>query len=103
MKEEFKKLNPLIIEVDDELREHEQFVGITALTLDNGQTAFVGLVEKWETASHASDKRYTNIKAKHLDPTDNTFTKEDLKIAFNNSRGTDETFEEWFDFYIKKK
>jgi hypothetical protein len=97
MKEEVKNLNPIVIEVDDKLEEHELFTGISAFNTDEGQTVFVGLVEKWE-AARPIGKRYVNIKAKHLKPKNDTFTKEDLKVAFEQARSNTKSFDDWFKF-----
>ena len=54
------------------------------------------------------------MEARHLEPTDNTFTKKDLEIAFNEGGNVidwsdmgvtmkHETFESWFNFFIKRK
>ena len=36
MKEEIKKLNPIVIEIAEELHEFERFIGISAAFDDNG-------------------------------------------------------------------
>ena len=104
MKEEIKKLNPILIEIDDELEPDEIFTGISAVNTDEGQTVFVGLVEKWLDASHPTSKRYVNIKAKHLKPKNDIFTKEDMKAAYENGVDKEHSFEEWFNFkYMAQK
>jgi hypothetical protein len=106
MKEEIKKLNPILIELDDELQPHEYFSGMSASMTDEGQTVFVGLVEKFDDNMRPVSKRYVNIKAKHLKPKNDTFTKEDLKAAFYapvEHEGAEgvitkiTSFDQWFD------
>ena len=98
MKEEVKNLNPIVIEVDDKLEDNELFTGISAFNTDEGQTVFVGLVETWEKELRPTGKRYVNIKAKHLKPKNDTFTKEDLKVAFEQARANSKSFDDWFKF-----
>ena len=111
MKEEIKKLNPMIIELDDKLESDEFFTGISAVN-NEGQTVFVGMVEKLDKMLRPLSKRYVNIKAKYLKPKNDTFTKEDLKAAFlvapkyENDKGVIEnfkSFEDWFKFNYEDK
>lgn len=97
MKEDIKKLNPILIELDDELEPEEFFTGISAVN-NEGTTVFVGLAEKLDKYLNPTSKRYVNIKAKHLKPKNDTFTKDDLKVAFEQARANDKSFEEWFKF-----
>lgn len=101
MKEEIKKLNPILIELDDELQPHEYFSGMSASMTDEGQTVFVGLVEKFDDNMRPVSKRYVNIKAKHLKPKNDIFTKEDMKAAYENGVDKEHSFEEWFTFKYK--
>jgi hypothetical protein len=103
MKEEIRKLNPIVIEIAEELNEFERFVGISAAFDDNGVAVFVGLVEKYNSDLELIGKRYVRIQARHLEPTDDTFTVKDMKLAFEQGRSTTEVFESWFDFFIKRK
>ena len=102
MKEEIRELNPIVIEIAEELHEFERFVGISAAFDDNGITVFVGLVEQYNSDLELIGKRYVRIQARHLEPTDNTFTAKDMKLAFEQGRSTTEPFENWFDFFIKR-
>jgi hypothetical protein len=103
MKEEIRKLNPIVIEIAEELNEFERFVGISAAFDDNGVAVFVGLVEKYNSELELIGKRYVKIQARHLEPTDDTFTKKDLKVAYENGVDKEHSFEDWFDFFIKRK
>ena len=111
MKEEIKNLNPILIELDDELEPNEIFTGISAVN-NEGNTIFVGLAEKLDDLMRPITKRYVNIKAKHLKPKNDIFTKEDMKKAFNDGGNvTDfsdmgvtmmyEDFDDWFKFNYK--
>jgi len=102
MKEEIKKLNPILIELDDELEPEEFFTGISAVN-NEGTTVFVGLAEKLDKYLNPLSKRYVNIKTKHLKPKNDTFTKEDLKMAFEQARANDKSFDDWFNFNYKEK
>ena len=114
MKEEIRKLNPIVIEIAEELHEFERFTGISAAFDDNGVAVFVGLVEKYNSDLELIGKRYVRIQARHLEPTDDTFTKKDLEIAFKEGGDVvgwsdmgvtmkHENFESWFDLFIKRK
>jgi hypothetical protein len=114
MKEVIKNLNPILIELDDNLEPEEFFTGISAVN-NEGTTVFVGLAEKLDKFLNPLSKRYVNIKAKHLKPKNDTFTKEDLKKAFiagmkfadgqyleeENEMRYD--FEVWYEKFIKIK
>jgi len=111
MKEEIKNLNPILIELDDKLEPEEFFTGISAVN-NEGTTVFVGLAEKLDDLMRPITKRYVNIKAKHLKPKNDTFTKEDLKKAFDDGGNVTswsdmgatmkyEDFDEWFDLKYK--
>lgn len=113
MKEEIKHLNPILIELDDELEPEEFFTGISAVN-NEGQTVFVGLAEKLDKMLRPLSKRYVNIKVKYLKPKNDTFTKDDLKTAFKDSGNVVsfsdmgvtmmyEDFDEWFKDFIKHK
>ena len=102
MKEEIKNLNPILIELDDELEPAEFFTGISAVN-NEGTTVFVGLAEKLDKLLRPLSKRYVNIKATHLKPKNDTFTKDDLKMAYENGIDKEHSFEEWFDFKYKEK
>ena len=102
MKEEIKNLNPILIELDDELEPAEFFTGISAVN-NEGTTIFVGLAEKLDKLLRPLSKRYVNIKATHLKPKNDTFTKDDLKMAYENGIDKEHSFEEWFDFKYKEK
>ncbi|MFA5207529.1 MAG: hypothetical protein WC428_02615 [Candidatus Paceibacterota bacterium] len=97
MKEEVKNLNPILIELDDNLEPEEFFTGISAVN-NEGTTVFVGLAEKLDKMLRPLSKRYVNIKAKHLKSKNDTFTKEDLKVAFEQARSNSKSFDEWFKF-----
>lgn len=97
MKEEIKKLNPILIELDDKLEADEFFTGISAVN-NEGTTVFVGLAEKLDKMLRPLTKRYVNIKANHLKPKNDTFTKEDLKTAFEQARANNKSFDDWFKF-----
>ena len=103
MKEEIRELNPIVIEIAEELHEFERFVGISAAFDDNGITVFVGLVEQYNSELELIGKRYVKIKAKHLESDDNTFTKADLKVAFENGVDKEHSFDEWFNFKYNVK
>ena len=47
MKEEIRELNPIVIEIAEELHEFERFVGISAAFDDNGITVFVGVINDY--------------------------------------------------------
>jgi hypothetical protein len=102
MKEEIKKLNPILIELDDNLEPDEFFTGISAVN-NEGTTVFVGLAEKLDKMLRPLTKRYVNIKAKHLKPKNDTFTKEDLKTAFEQARANNNSFDDWFRFNYEEK
>jgi hypothetical protein len=100
MKEEIKKLNPILIELDDKLEPDEIFTGISAVN-NEGNTIFVGLAEKLDDLMRPITKHYVNIKAKHLKPKNDIFTKEDMKAAYENGVDKEHSFEEWFTFKYK--
>ena len=113
MKEEIKNLNPILIELDDELEPNEIFTGISAVN-NEGNTIFVGLAEKLDDLMRPITKRYVNIKAKHLKPKNDTFTRDDIKKAFDDGGNVTsfsdmgvgmmyENFEEWYENFIKHK
>jgi thermostable 8-oxoguanine DNA glycosylase len=111
MKEEIKKLNPILIELDDKLEADEFFTGISAVN-NEGTTVFVGLAEKLDKMLRPLSKRYVNIKANHLKPKNDTFTKEDLKAAFyatpeNISKDgvitNVKSFDDWFKIVYENK
>jgi hypothetical protein len=113
MKEELKKLNPILIELDDNLEPDEFFTGISAVN-NEGTTVFVGLAEKLDKMLRPLSKRYVNIKTSHLKPKNDTFTKEDIKKAFHDGGNVTcfsdmgvtmmyEDFETWFEDFIKHK
>ena len=113
MKEEIKNLNPILIELDDELEPAEFFTGISAVN-NEGTTVFVGLAEKLDKLLRPLSKRYVNIKATHLKPKNDTFTKADIKKAFDDgsrvigfsdmgAQMMYEDFDEWYEDFIKHK